>query len=241
MIQVLGTVFGGDSGSYDVWRLETPSATLVGPASGPWLETPAIEWGPERYRTRFQARWDDAALHVRFDAVDDSPWHTMTRRDDHLWDEEVVEIFLDADGSGRNYAELEINPVNVVCDLRVEMPWPALRSLTEWNWAGLESAVEPLRDTHGTVEGWTAVARLPWAGLRSHYPLASGVYLPPRLGASWPWQFNVFRVKRPGGPTAPNAGAIYAAFSKPAGPSFHDPAAFRPLRFLAVPPGKERA
>lgn len=239
MIEILGTVFGGDSGAYDVWRLEGASAAVLGSASPVWVETPVIEWGPERYRTRFQARWDDTALHVRFDAVDDSPWHTMTRRDDHIWEEEVVEIFLDANGSGRNYAELEINPVNVVCDLRVERPWPALRSLTEWDWAGLESAVEPLRDTHGTVEGWTAVGRLPWAGLRSLYPGDGGVVLPSAAGSAW--RFNVFRIKRPGGPTAPNAGVIYAAFSKPAGPSFHDPAAFRPLRFLAVPPGKGQA
>jgi hypothetical protein len=236
MIQILGTVFGGDSGSYDVWRLETPSATPIGQASGRWLETPAIEWGPERYRTRFQARWDDAALHVRFDAVDDSPWHTMTRRDDHLWDEEVVEIFLDADGSGRNYAELEINPVNVVCDLRVETPWPTLKSLTEWDWAGLETSVEPLKDDHGTVEGWTAIGRLPWAGLRSLYPAEGGLALPPGPGTAW--RFNVFRIKRPGGPSAPAAGAVYAAFSRPAGPSFHDPAAFRPLRLVATPGGQ---
>jgi hypothetical protein len=235
MIQILGTVFSGDAGSYDVWRLDSAPATLLGPASSVWLETPSIEWGPERYRTRFAARWDDTAIHVRFDAVDDSPWHTMTRRDDHIWEEEVVEIFLDGDGTGRNYAELEINPVNVVCDLRVESPWPKLKSMTEWDWAGLETAVEPLKDTHGTVEGWTAVARLPWAGLRSLYP-GDGVVLPPGAGSAW--RFNVFRIKRPGGPAAPATGVVYAAFSKPAGPSFHDPAAFRPLRLVARPPGK---
>ena len=239
MIQILGTVFGGDSGGYDVWRLETASATILGPASPAWLETPAIEWGPERYRTRFQARWDAGALHVRFDAVDAAPWHTMTRRDDHIWEEEVVEIFLDADGSGHNYAELEINPVNVVCDLRVATPWPKLKSLTEWDWAGLETAVEPLKDPHGTVEGWTALGRLPWAGLRSLYPLEGAVALPPEAATAW--RFNVFRIKRPGGPGDPNAGVVYAAFSKPAGPSFHDPAAFRPMRLIARPRGRGQA
>jgi hypothetical protein len=228
MIQILGTVFAGDAGGYEVWRLEAPSPTLVRASSTIWEATPTIEWGPERYRTRFQARWDDAALHVRFDAVDDSPWHTMRRRDDHIWEEEVVEIFLDADGSGLNYAELEINPVNVVCDLRVETPWPSLESLTSWDWLGLDTAVEPLEDAHGTVEGWTAVGRLPWAGLRSLYPADGAVALPPQPAAVW--RFNVFRIKRPGGPQAPDEGVVYAAFSRPAGPSFHDPAAFRPLR-----------
>lgn len=226
MIQISGTTFGPDDGGYEVARLQEPAEALILPASPAWLDARGIEWGPERYRTAFRARWDDAALHVRFDAIDAAPWHTMTRRDDRLWEEEVVEIFLDADGSGRNYAELEINPANVVCDLRVETPWPDLKSLTEWDWAGLKTAVEPLRDAHGRVEGWTAVARLPWLGLRSLYPDA-GVVLPPREGSAF--RFNVFRIKRPGGPESPQQGAIFAAFSKPRGQSFHDPAAFRPL------------
>ena len=131
MTQISGTVFGSDAPGYDVMPLGAPVAKLIDAGAPVWQDARTIDWGPERYRTRFQACWDSLAVHVRFDAIDDGPWHTMTRRDDHIWDEEVVELFLDADGSGRNYAELEINPVNIVCDLRVETPWPALRSLTE--------------------------------------------------------------------------------------------------------------
>ena len=233
MIQIVGARFEENEGGYDVARLAATAPSMLLPDASAWTDTAALEWGPERYRTRFQARWDDSALHIRFDAFDDSPWHTMTRRDEHLWEEEVVELFLDADGSGRNYAEIEINPANVVCDLKVETPWPSLRSLTDWDWAGLESSVEALKDAHGSTEGWSAVARLPWMGLRSLYPLSAGVSLPPRPGTAW--RFNVFRIKRPGGPQAPAEGAIFAAFSKPAGPSFHDPAAFRALRLGGDP------
>ena len=125
--QISGTVFAAGAPGYDVVRLPQTRPALLDADAAAWRDAPAIEWGPERYRTRFQACWDSLALHVRFDAEDDSPWHTMTTRDDHIWEEEVVEIFLDADGSGRNYAELEISPANVVCDLRVVSPWPSLR------------------------------------------------------------------------------------------------------------------
>lgn len=225
--QISGTAFKADAPGYDVVRLPHTWAGLVDAGEPGWHDATAIEWGPERYRTRFQACWDPLALHVRFDAVDDGPWHTMTTRDDHIWEEEVVEIFLDADGSGRNYAELEINPVNVVCDLLVESPWPSLKSLTEWDWEGMTTAVVPIEDPHGTVQGWTALARLPWSGLRSLYPVT--VAVPPQSGQAW--RFNVFRIKRPGGPAKPREGAVFAAWSKPAGPSFHDPAAFRPMAF----------
>ncbi|HEX7088127.1 MAG TPA: carbohydrate-binding family 9-like protein [Vicinamibacterales bacterium] len=210
---------------YAVVRLDTPVMGVLD-AGEVWDRAQGIEWGPEAYRTRFRACWDAEALHVRWDAVDPAPWHTMTSRDDHIWEEEVVELFLDADGSGRNYAELEISPANVVCDLRVESPWPALRSVTAWDWDGMESRVAPLA---GGEAGWTAVARLPWRGLRSLYP-DGRVPLPPAPQDAW--RFNVFRIKRPGGPARPEDGAIYAAWSRPSGPSFHDPDAFRPLRFL---------
>ena len=215
-------------GEYAVTKLASPSAILLSASADAWRDAQAIDWGPERYRTTFQACWDATALHVRFDAVDTAPWFTMRTRDAHLWEEEVVEIFLDAEGAGVNYAELEINPANVVCDLRVERPAPAVSSDTRWDWAGLESAVVPLADAHGTREGWTAIARLPWEGLRS-LSSAAAHKAPPTTGDVW--RFNVFRIKRPGGPGNPAEGAIFAAWSVPDGPSFHVPAAFRPFRF----------
>ncbi len=229
--QISGTVFADAAPGYGVARLSQAHPALLDADAAIWHEATAIEWGPEPYATTFRACWDAMALHVRFDAADDHPWHTMTRRDDHIWEEEVVEIFLDADGSGRNYAELEISPANVVCDLRVEAPWPSLESLTAWDWEGLTSAVTPGRSGSSASgdQGWTAVARLPWEGLRSLYPETS-VSLPPPAGRSW--RFNVFRIKRPGGPGRPHDGVVYAAWSKPAGPSFHDPAAFRSMTFL---------
>jgi hypothetical protein len=212
---------------YRVLRIAPADGLLTADAAA-WHDAAVIEWGPERYRTRFQACWDPGALHVRFDAVDDAPWHTMTRRDEHIWEEEVVEIFLDATGTGVDYAELEINPVNVVCDLRVAHAWPNVKSLTEWDWTGMTSAVVPLLDAHGTTEGWTALARLPWDGLRS-LSAATAALVPPAAGQAW--RFNVFRIKRPGGPAKPAEGAVFAAWSVPDGPSFHVPAVFRPFRF----------
>jgi hypothetical protein len=215
-------------GDYVVTKLASPAPGLLSASADAWRDAAAIDWGPERYRTTFQACWDETALHLRYDAVDSAPWFTMRTRDAHLWEEEVVEIFLDAEGNGVNYAELEINPANVVCDLRVERPAPAVSSDTRWDWAGLESAVAPLADVHGSREGWIALARLPWDGLRS-LSAAAATKSPPKAGDIW--RFNVFRIKRPGGPGNPSEGAIFAAWSVPEGPSFHVPAAFRPFRF----------
>ena len=225
------TIHGFDSPpAYNVLALDRKALDLIGPESPAWSKADGIKWGPSPYLTCFRARWDEEALHVRFDAADSAPWHTMTRRDDHIWEEEVVEIFLDADGSGLHYAELEISPANVVCDLDVVTPWPHLKSLTAWDWDGVTSAVHAWVEPGAGAGAWTAIARLPWAGLRSLYPDSGRVTLPPAAGESW--RFNVFRIKRPAGPSRPSDGVVYAAWSRPAGPSFHDPAAFRPLTFV---------
>ena len=182
-----------------------------------WQRARVVAWGPEPYPTRFRALWSEAGLHLRFDAEDDGPWFTMTGRDDPLWEEEVVEIFLDPLGDGR-YVEVELNPANVVCDLRRLGPG--------------ETASDPIGpmdrgfDVIGMAtrvsrhpEGWTGLLFLPWTGL--------GLVAPPPAGSAMP--FNVFRIKRPGGPQAPEENAVFAAWSPTGSPSFHVPAAFRPL------------
>lgn len=204
-----------------------PRTALMAAQDAGWYSARRVSFGPERYRTTFSAIWSDDGLFLRFDAVDPAPWHTKTRRDDRLWDEEVVEIFLDPGRAGRDYAELEINPANVVTDVRMVQPSPDKQMDLGWDLAGLETRVHPMRDGGRTI-GWTAVAFIPWSAFRS-LPSAAGVRLPPRPDDRW--RFNVFRIERPGGPQAPERDAVFAALSDPGGGSFHVPAAFRDLVF----------
>jgi hypothetical protein len=194
-----------------------------------WHAARVIEWGPSQYATRFRALWSHEALVIRFDCADAGAWHTMTRHDDHLWEEEVVEIFIDPAASGRTYAEIEISPANVVCDLRIVAASAARETDIAWNFEGLESRVSEWRESIGRRHGWTATALLPWDGFRS---LSEAVArrLPPAAGDRW--RFNVFRIKRPFGPAEPERNAIYAAWSVPDGPTFHVPAVFQDMVFV---------
>jgi hypothetical protein len=213
---------------YRVARTDA-SPTMLLPGHDPaWSRAERITWGPDRARTSFAALWNPRGLAIRFDVCDEDAWHTMTRRDDPIWEEEVVEIFLDPTRTGRGYAELEISPINVVTDLVIHETTPALVNDLRWNWMGLESTVIP-----GSCEGmragsWVALAWLPWAGLATVSAEAPAL-LPPASGDTW--HFNVFRIKRPGGPAAPERDAVYAAWSAPDGPTFHAPGSFRPFRF----------
>lgn len=144
---------------------------------------------PERrpaHPTEAAVTWGDAYLYVAFACTDPAPWARHAARDDRLWEEEVVEVFLDPDGDGRNYAEIEVSPSNVVVDLLIEAPRAGGLNARAWNAEGLQTAVrmQPV--------GWVVEMAIPWAALAS-----AGVSAPPAAGTEW--RVGLYRIERPGG------------------------------------------
>ena len=166
---------------YRVARTKARPVTLMPGHDRAWRSAQRIGWGPARYRTDFRALWNDEGLAIRFDACDDRPWHTMQRPDDPIWEEEVVEIFLDPACLGQHYAEVEISPINVVTDLHILEPHPRLDGDRSWNWRGLESTVVPGSCGGLTPGSWVALAWLPWSGLGSLGPEVAA-RVPPSAG-----------------------------------------------------------
>ncbi|HEU5092913.1 MAG TPA: carbohydrate-binding family 9-like protein, partial [Nitrospira sp.] len=80
--------------------------------------------GSETVTSRVEAKmlWDDSNLYFAFECDDTDLVATMTKRDEHLWQEEVVEVFIDPDGDEKNYIELEVNPLGAFLDLFVLTP-----------------------------------------------------------------------------------------------------------------------
>jgi len=131
--------------------------------------------------------WDDQNLYVAFACHDTQPWGTMFERDSRLWEQEVVELFLDPDGDGKNYPELEVTPHNVVVDLLIPAPRTGAGTAAKWDIKGLRTAV----GKH--AGGWTVEMAIPWASLG-----ASGVTRAPTSGDRW--RVGLYRIERPGGP-----------------------------------------
>ena len=228
---LLATQAATGPAAYRVAATKATSEALLANTAAAWKNAQHVQWGPASHTTDFAALWSGDALFLRFAARDDAPWHTMTKRDEHLWEEEVVEIFIDAARSGRDYAEIEISPANVVCDVRMVQPSPDKKFDLDWNLEGLETRVLAWKDAAGKDVGWIALARAPFSGFRS-LPSAKDVTLPPRAGDRW--RFNLFRVDRPGGHANPEKGAIEVAWSPTGQPSFHVPAAFQDLVFTGA-------
>jgi len=153
--------------------------------------------GAPEQATEARVLWDDDALYVAFVCHDDEMWATMTERDMKLWQEEVVEVFLDPNGTGDPYFEIEVNPLNKVVDLRFIRSLKGLRSprTLSWDCKGFKKAVV----AEGTVHTWTSTQApggrwtvemaIPFAALDS---LPNS---PPKPGDAW--KANFYRIDRP--------------------------------------------
>lgn len=142
---------------------------------------------PDVAETQAAIAWDDRNLYFMFVSEDSLPWGDMFERDAHLWEQEVVEVFLDPDHDGRDYPELEVSPHNVVVDLLIPAPGEiSADEAAKWNIEGLQTA------TGKDGAGWTVEIAIPWASLQ-----AAGVDGPPMIGERW--RVGLYRIERPGG------------------------------------------
>ena len=219
----------GETPRYVVARSPAAAQELLSGRDAAWSAAQRVTWGPEAIATSFRALWTADGLALRYDVTDPSPWHTLTRRDERLWNEEVVELFLDVGATGRSYAEIEWNPVNAVVDLWVDRP--ENRYDKEWDAAGLESRVHPRKDSAGRTTGWTVTSILPWRALAAKAP--PGTALPPSrgtAGASTSSASSARAARRSRRRTR-----SYLAWSPTGHRSFHVPLAFREMVFAETP------
>jgi hypothetical protein len=202
------------------WDLAAP------PGSWPWDAVPALPplvladgSGPAAQPTSVRACWDEAALYVRFDCEDRDAWGTHRRRDDPLWEEEAVEVFLAPGGEDPvRYVELEVSPLGVLFDARIHNPTSLRADLVAdaaWDCPGIRWEAG-----HGAErQDWWAVLVLPWAGIAP-----SGE--PPPV-----WRANFYRIERPRD-GRPEFSCWSPTLTSPA--DFHKPARFGVLE-LAGP------
>lgn len=121
-----------------------------------------------RQKTTFKWLWDDKYLYGAFYVEDEHIWAKMTERDAYLWYENVIEFFINADGSSKSYIEIEINPLNTILDLYVlnkHNDRSDIRQLWKWDCEGLLSAVQvdgTINDDSDMDNHWTFEIAIPF-------------------------------------------------------------------------------
>jgi hypothetical protein len=107
--------------------------------------------GKPQMPTTAKLCYDDQCLYVAFQCTDTEIQATFTKRDDPIFSEEVVEIFIDPDSDQLAYYEFELSPTNVVFDATVQFTGAKCELDVSWDCAGLQTAV------HRTESGdWSA-------------------------------------------------------------------------------------
>lgn len=208
--------------------------TLDGRVDEPaWASTEWTRWwgnplgisGVRSPMTRAKFLWTPEALYIAVEARDSDVWGTLTERDSNTWEQEVIELFIDADGDRRDYLELQVSPANVVFDARFKRHRSDLKVARAWDMKGFETAVwvdGTLNQREDQDQAWYVEIKVPV----NEVPGAQAT-----LNEGAMWRFNMFRFDHPKG-----GRQQAAALSPPRVPDFHALDAFAELRFLAMKP-----
>ncbi|MGO4696798.1 hypothetical protein BK120_28505 [Paenibacillus sp. FSL A5-0031] len=99
-------------------------------------------------RTEVRACWSQNYLHIRYLCKDSHVVSDFTIRDEPLYEQDVVELFIDEDGTGHRYLELEVSPNNVVFDALIANDGEAEITSTDlaWRFEGIQTTVETSGD-----------------------------------------------------------------------------------------------
>lgn len=160
--------------------------------------------------------YDTDKLYFLFICRDPDVWTSYTERDDYLWKEEAVEVFIDVDEEPENYVEIEVSPANVLFDSYIVDPQNIDVTATAlFNLPGIETAVHvngTLNKRNDIDESWTVEIAIPFEDLTTG--------LTKKITKETEIKINFYRLDM-------NEGMDRGAYAwSPTGGSFHRPPVF---------------
>jgi hypothetical protein len=156
--------------------------------------------GAPELPTTVRAFITDSDLWIGARMQDERVWGERKNRDDETWKEEVLEIFIDVNGDGNDYLELQITPLGTIFDANFKKRLgfgegsreEQINAAKAFNIEGLESAIH----VDGTVNkdddkdtAWMAELKIPLSSIPG---IAEGG---PKANDNW--AVNVYRFDRP--------------------------------------------
>ncbi len=164
--------------------------------------------------------YDENNLYIAFVCNDRDIYSSFTNRDQHLWEEEAVEVFIDVDDEPNTYVEIELSPNNVLFDSYIVDPMNIdIEETSKFDLSGIKTAVS----VSGTVnfradkdKTWTAEIAIPFSDIIKNFN--SDILKEAK------WKINYYRIDRD------NDGPTHYAWLPTMG-RFHKPSAFGKLVF----------
>jgi Carbohydrate family 9 binding domain-like len=140
-----------------LWASAARTSSLVNTISG----------GAAEPEASVRTAWDAKNLYVAFDVADDYLKSTFTNDDEHLWEQDCVEIMLDPGGDGKDYVEVQVSPANKHFDTKYDsrrVPGPI-------GHADFSAQMQTGVVAKGTLndddkdDGYTVEIAMPWSAL----------------------------------------------------------------------------
>jgi hypothetical protein len=161
------------------WRAAQPTADFVQTMTG----------AKGAFEARARVAYDAENLYVGFEVSDEYLKSTFTKPDDHLWEQDAVEIMIDPDGDGLNYFEIQASTTGLVFDTRYD----SRRRPQPFGDVGWSSATRVKLTVDGTPNdeeadrGYVAEMAMPWSAFMAGDTPAD----PPPAGDEWRLNFFV--------------------------------------------------
>jgi hypothetical protein len=189
-------------------------------STGPFVNT--MNGDAASFEARAQVLYDADKIYIGFVVADDYLKSTFQHSDDHLWEQDTVEVMFDPDGDAQNYFELQVSPRGVHFDTRYDSPrQPRPFGHVDW-----DSRVEAKVKLNGTLDdnsndqGYVVEFAVPFSAFATGQPPVP----PPAAGATWRVNFFVMDARK--------EGQRAAGWSAPRIGDFHTLAKFGRVVFL---------
>jgi hypothetical protein len=172
------------------------------------------------YSSNVMTCYDRDNLYLAFINHDQVIFSSYSNRDEFLWKEEVVEVFIDTDKDPSTYIELEVSPKNVLFDSYItDTANIDLFVTPQFDLDGWRTAVS----VHGTVNNnsdrdslWTVEMAIPFTSLDSEFNIEQI--------KEYNWRINFYRLDRDD--SGPTSYAWSPTFKR-----FHTPSKFGTIIF----------
>lgn len=127
--------------------------------------------------TRAKMLWDDSYLYAAVELEEPNLVGHVTTKDEEIYRDNDIELFIDVDGDAQDYIELEFNCLGTIWDMFLPKEYnrgglphshPRVEDSPPWDLQGLLVAVRldgTLNYPLDTDRGWTIEMALPWDSL----------------------------------------------------------------------------
>lgn len=170
--------------------------------------------------TMVSLSWNDENLYIAYKVVDSKIVGSNQKKDSPIFNtDDLVEIFIDPDGDGKNYLEIGVNAFSSNYDMLIKCISPdcgGWKTALNFDIIGLETVSKI------TADGFSTEIKIPFSSMEK---IENGNFSKPKIGTKW--KANTFRIDYGNTTEYP---ALQAYKSKKFG--FHQPKEFAVLEFV---------